>query len=57
MAALERALSVDAHLSYGKRSGGERKRIDLALFFALLYVGYARSPHRAHYMLFDEDAF
>lgn len=53
-AALDSSLSVDARLSYGKRSGGERKRIDLALFFALLYVGHARSPHRAHYMLFDE---
>ncbi|KAH8782916.1 hypothetical protein F5883DRAFT_679732 [Diaporthe sp. PMI_573] len=53
-AALDSSLSVDARLSYGKRSGGERKRIDLALFFALLYVGHARSPHRAHYMLVDE---
>ncbi|KAH8742194.1 hypothetical protein F5883DRAFT_675614 [Diaporthe sp. PMI_573] len=35
-AALDSSLSVDARLSYGKRSGGERKRIDLALFFALL---------------------
>ncbi|KAH8757993.1 hypothetical protein F5883DRAFT_648672 [Diaporthe sp. PMI_573] len=39
-AALDSSLSVDARLSYGKRSGGERKRIDLALFFALLYVGF-----------------
>lgn len=46
--ALDSSLSVDARLSYGKRSGGERKRIDLAVFFAL------RSPHRAHYMLIDE---
>lgn len=53
-AALDSSLSVDARLSYGKRSGGERKRIDLALFFALLHVGHARSPHRAHYMLVDE---
>lgn len=54
VASLDRSLSVDARLSYGKRSGGERKRIDLALFFALLYVGHAHSPHRAHYILFDE---
>ncbi|PSR75506.1 hypothetical protein BD289DRAFT_463995 [Coniella lustricola] len=53
-AALDSSLSVDSRLSYGKRSGGERKRIDLALFFALLYLGHARSPHRAHYMLVDE---
>lgn len=53
--ALDSSLSVDAGLSYGKRSGGERKRIDLALFFALLHVGQsARSRHRAHYMLVDE---
>lgn len=50
-AALDSSLSVDPRLSYGKRSGGERKRIDLALFFALLYLGHSRSPHRAHYML------
>ncbi|KAF3764163.1 P-loop containing nucleoside triphosphate hydrolase protein [Cryphonectria parasitica EP155] len=52
--ALDSSLSVDNRLSYGKRSGGERKRIDLALFFALLHVGHTRSPHRAHYMLVDE---
>lgn len=51
---LDSSLAVDARLSYGKRSGGERKRIDLALFFALLYVGHARSRHRAQYMLVDE---
>ncbi|KAL2273329.1 hypothetical protein FJTKL_04792 [Diaporthe vaccinii] len=51
-AALDSYLSVDARLSYGKRSGGERKRIDLALF-TLLYVSHGRSPHRAHYMLVD----
>ncbi|KAK7539707.1 uncharacterized protein J3D65DRAFT_619525 [Phyllosticta citribraziliensis] len=53
-AALDSSLSVNAALSYGKRSSGERKRIDLALLFALLYVGQARSPHRARYMLVDE---
>lgn len=52
--ALDSSLAVDARLSYGKRSGGERKRIDLALFFALLYIGQSRSQHRAHYMLVDE---
>ncbi|KAK8173031.1 hypothetical protein BKA80DRAFT_29004 [Phyllosticta citrichinensis] len=52
--ALDSSLSVNATLSYGKRSSGERKRIDLALLFALLYIGQARSPHRARYMLVDE---
>ncbi|CAN8103517.1 unnamed protein product [Discula destructiva] len=51
---LDSSLSVNASLSYGKRSSGERKRIDLALLFALLYIGQARSPHRAWYMLLDE---
>lgn len=52
--ALDSSLSVNATLSYGKRSSGERKRIDLALLFALLYIGQARSPHRAPYILIDE---
>lgn len=52
--ALDGSLSVGSRLSYGKRSGGERKRVDLALYFALLYVNHARSPHRAHYLIVDE---
>lgn len=52
--ALDSSLSVNATLAYGKRSSGERKRIDLALLFALLYIGQARSPHRARYILIDE---
>lgn len=52
--ALDSSLSVNATLDYGKRSSGERKRIDLALLFALLYIGQARSPHRARYILIDE---
>ncbi|KAK6857742.1 hypothetical protein PG995_005441 [Apiospora arundinis] len=36
------------------RSGGERKRIDLALFFALVLVGQGRGAHRARYLLIDE---
>ncbi|KAH6887486.1 P-loop containing nucleoside triphosphate hydrolase protein [Thelonectria olida] len=51
---LDRSLAVNPSLAYGKRSGGERKRVDLALFFALLQLGLARSPHRAHYVLVDE---
>ncbi|KAK1251337.1 hypothetical protein MKX07_005892 [Trichoderma sp. CBMAI-0711] len=51
---LDRTLSVNSSLSYGKRSGGERKRVDLALFFALLQLSLARSAHRTHYLLVDE---
>ncbi|KAF6817914.1 fungal specific transcription factor, partial [Colletotrichum plurivorum] len=36
------------------RSSGERKRVDLALVFALLQVARPRSAHRAHYVLVDE---
>lgn len=51
---VDSSLSVDASLAYGKRSSGERKRIDLAIFFALLQLGQANCAHRAHYMLVDE---
>ncbi|KAK7429694.1 hypothetical protein QQZ08_003720 [Neonectria magnoliae] len=51
---LDRTLAVHPSLAYGKRSGGERKRVDLALFFALLQLGQAGSAHRAHYVLIDE---
>ncbi|KAH6959652.1 hypothetical protein BKA56DRAFT_501499 [Ilyonectria sp. MPI-CAGE-AT-0026] len=51
---LDRTLAVHPSLAYGKRSGGERKRVDLALFFALLQLAWARSAHRAHYVLVDE---
>lgn len=51
---LDKSLGVDGRLAYGKRSGGERKRIDLALFFALLHMSHAWSPHRAQYVLVDE---
>ncbi|PKK50214.1 hypothetical protein CI102_4326 [Trichoderma harzianum] len=51
---LDRTLAVNASLAYGKRSGGERKRVDLALYFALLQLSWARSAHRAHYLLVDE---
>lgn len=51
---LDRSLAVQSSLAYGKRSGGERKRVDLALFFALLQLSWARSSHRAHYLLVDE---
>ncbi|KAK2593510.1 hypothetical protein QQS21_008776 [Conoideocrella luteorostrata] len=51
---LDRTLAVHPSLAYGKRSGGERKRVDLALFFALLQLVWARSAHRAHYVLVDE---
>ncbi|UKZ74495.1 hypothetical protein TrVFT333_002165 [Trichoderma virens FT-333] len=51
---LDRTLAVHPSLAYGKRSGGERKRVDLALYFALLQLTWARSAHRAHYLLVDE---
>ncbi|KAK7419443.1 hypothetical protein QQZ08_010861 [Neonectria magnoliae] len=52
---LDHTLAVHPSLAYGKRSGGERKRVDhLALFFALLQLGQAGSAHRAHYVLVDE---
>ncbi|EJT72132.1 hypothetical protein GGTG_09000 [Gaeumannomyces tritici R3-111a-1] len=51
---LDNTLAVNPALAYGKRSSGERKRMDLAVFFALLQVRHARSFHRAHYLLVDE---
>ncbi|KAK8064295.1 P-loop containing nucleoside triphosphate hydrolase protein [Apiospora saccharicola] len=48
------SLGVTPALAYAKRSGGERKRIDLALFFALALVGQSRGAHRARYLLVDE---
>lgn len=51
---LEPSLSMNQALDYAKRSGGERKRVDLALFFALSMMAGARSPHMARYMLVDE---
>ena len=51
---LDPTLAVHPSLAYSKRSSGERKRIDLALFFALLQLARARSTHRAHYVLVDE---
>ncbi|KAF5695733.1 P-loop containing protein [Fusarium globosum] len=47
-------LAVHPSFAYSKRSSGERKRVDLALFFALLQLARARSAHRAHYVLVDE---
>lgn len=51
---LDPKLAIHSSLSYPKRSSGERKRVDLALFFALLQLARARSAHRAHYVLVDE---
>ncbi|KAI0883751.1 P-loop containing nucleoside triphosphate hydrolase protein [Annulohypoxylon maeteangense] len=51
---LEPSLSMASTLGYSKKSGGERKRVDLALFFALFVMSEARSAHRARYMLVDE---
>ncbi|KAI1212620.1 P-loop containing nucleoside triphosphate hydrolase protein [Annulohypoxylon truncatum] len=51
---LEPSLSMAPTIGYSKRSGGERKRVDLALFFALFVMGEARSAHSARYMLVDE---
>ncbi|KAI1310848.1 P-loop containing nucleoside triphosphate hydrolase protein [Xylaria venustula] len=51
---LDQTLGVSKTLSYAKRSGGERKRIDLAVFFALVQIQQAHSRHRARYILIDE---
>ncbi|KAI0509603.1 P-loop containing nucleoside triphosphate hydrolase protein [Xylaria bambusicola] len=51
---LDQGLGVTKTLSYAKRSGGERKRIDLAVFFALVQILQANSRHRARYILIDE---
>ncbi|KAI1425008.1 P-loop containing nucleoside triphosphate hydrolase protein [Xylaria sp. FL1777] len=51
---LDQTLGVSKTLSYAKRSGGERKRIDLAVFFALVQILQAHSRHRARYILIDE---
>ncbi|TRX91072.1 hypothetical protein FHL15_008054 [Xylaria flabelliformis] len=51
---LDQTLGVTKTLAYAKRSGGERKRIDLAVFFALVQIAQAHSSHRARYMLVDE---
>ncbi|KAI1734544.1 P-loop containing nucleoside triphosphate hydrolase protein [Xylaria scruposa] len=54
-ALLDQTLGVAKTLAYAKRSGGERKRIDLAVFFALVQIAQAHhSSHRARYMLVDE---
>ncbi|KAI1363332.1 P-loop containing nucleoside triphosphate hydrolase protein [Xylaria arbuscula] len=51
---LDQGLGVTKTLSYAKRSGGERKRIDLAVFFAIVQILQANSRHRARYILIDE---
>ncbi|KAI5923531.1 P-loop containing nucleoside triphosphate hydrolase protein [Camillea tinctor] len=51
---LDPSLSMSTTLGYAKKSGGERKRVDLALFFALFVMSEARSAHRTGYMLVDE---
>ena len=51
---LKPSMSIDPTLDYAKKSGGERKRVDLALFFALFIMSEARSAHRVRYMLVDE---
>ncbi|RWA09368.1 hypothetical protein EKO27_g5732 [Xylaria grammica] len=53
-ALLDPTLGITKTLSYAKRSAGERKRIDLAVFFALVQIAQAHSTHRARYMLVDE---
>lgn len=45
---------IQTSLAYGKQSGGERKRVDLALYFAVLQLTWSRSAHRAHYVFIDE---
>ncbi|PRP88836.1 hypothetical protein PROFUN_00304 [Planoprotostelium fungivorum] len=40
--------------SYGKRSGGERRRTDLVTLFALFELVRQHSRHQAEYMILDE---
>lgn len=40
--------------NYNKRSSGERKRFDLALYFTQLQLEQTKCTHRAHYILVDE---
>ncbi len=54
LSVLDSTLTMSPALEYAKKSGGERKRVDLALFFALFVTGEARSAHAAGYMLVDE---
>jgi DNA repair exonuclease SbcCD ATPase subunit len=51
---LDAQLKVIAKYGYGKRSSGERKRIDLALFFSLLHLAQQQSRYRSKYILVDE---
>lgn len=39
---------------YGKRSGGERKRTDLAVLFALFEIVRDRSRYRPNFLMLDE---
>ncbi|KAM0511055.1 hypothetical protein ACHAPE_010259 [Trichoderma viride] len=45
---------TQSSVAYGKQSGGERKRVELALYFAVLQLTWSRSAHRAHYVFIDE---
>ena len=51
---LDPSLSINPALEYAKKSGGERKRVNLALFFALFALAESRSAHVARYLLVDE---
>lgn len=51
---LSKTLDINSSLYHAKRSGSERKRIDLALYFSLLHLSHSRSRHRAKYLLVDE---
>ncbi len=41
-------------VSYAKRSGGQRRRTDLAIFFGLLQLASERSRYRSQYIILDE---
>jgi DNA repair exonuclease SbcCD ATPase subunit len=43
-----------AGISYAKRSGGQRRRTDLAIFFSLMELSRLRSLYRCDYMFLDE---
>ena len=50
--------SLDSELrmspDYGKRSGGQRRRTDLSMFFGLLELSQSRSRYRSNYIILDE---
>lgn len=44
----------EGNLAFGKRSGGQRRRTNLAIFFALAQLARSYSLYRANYIFLDE---